>query len=247
METIESIAEYINAVHNIVGQCGNDISPTHVWFRGQENESWTLLPRLYRPNENPFREREMFRDFKLRANEFISIHPENDMEFLFIMQHYGMPTRLLDWTESYLFALFFAVESEDISVDAAVWILHPAQLNKFSGYEHRVPMSNNKVFLKYLLDIDAEERDERKRIYASCAMAVRPRRCSARIVAQRGMLTIHGNEMKSIDDYANTQETPFNLLKKINISGKSKSHIKKELLLAGISYSTLELFPTLSL
>ena len=238
METIETIAEYINVVHKTLAQWGNDISNTHAWFRGQSNKSWTLLPKLYRPNENPLREREMFRDFKLRANEFISIPLENDMELLFIMQHYGMPTRLLDWTESYLFALLFAVESEDISVDAAVWILNSAEFNGFFAHLNRVPMSSHDLFEEYLLNIDATDGTHRY-ISAMCPMAVRPRRSTARIVAQRGMLTIHGSEKKSIDDYVKTQETPFNLLEKIIISGKSKSRIKKELLLAGISYSTL--------
>lgn len=65
------------------------------------------------------------------------------------------------------------------------------------------------------------------------------RRSTARIVAQRGMLTIHGNEKKSINDYAKTQETTLNFLEKIIISGKHKSLIKKQLLVAGISYSSL--------
>ncbi|MCP4270142.1 MAG: FRG domain-containing protein [Candidatus Brocadiaceae bacterium] len=242
MNTIQSIAKYIDAVQNVLAGWGNVDSSTHAWFRGQSNSNWSLLPRLYRPEENPSCERQMFRDFKLRANAFISSRPENDMELLFVMQHYSMPTRLLDWTESHLFALFFAVEPQDIAVDAAIWILSPAQLNSLSKYGHRVPMSNHDVFSKYTLDVDATG-PRRKKVVATYPMAVRPRRSTARVVAQRGMFTVHGNKQKSIDDFKRTEEFSVLRLQKLVIAAKSKPRIKKELLLAGISYSSL--FPDL--
>lgn len=51
--------------------------------------------------------------------------------WLTLMQHYGLPTRLLDWSESPLVALYFALSSdEDAKADAAVWVLNPMKLNK---------------------------------------------------------------------------------------------------------------------
>ena len=60
--------------------------------------------------------------------------------WLTLMQHYGLPTRLLDWSESPLVALYFALSSdEDAKTDAAVWVLNPMRLNKKVGYGEYVP------------------------------------------------------------------------------------------------------------
>ena len=57
------------------------------------------------------------------------------ISWLTLMQHYGLPTRLLDWSESPLVALYFALSSdEDAKADAAVWVLNPMKLNKKVGY-----------------------------------------------------------------------------------------------------------------
>lgn len=242
MNAVQSLAEYIDSVQQILSAWDNVGSVTHSWFRGQSNCEWHLVPRLYRPTESTSHERHMFRDFKLRANAFISIPPENDMELLFVMQHYSMPTRLLDWTESHLCALFFAVEPQDVTVDAAVWILGPADLNKLSKFGHRVPMSDHDVFLRYTLDVDSTG-SKRHKVTATYPMAVRPRRSTPRVVAQRGMFTVHGQEQKSIDHYKEAQEFPSLRLHKLLISAGAKPRLKKELLLAGVSYSSL--FPDL--
>jgi hypothetical protein len=100
-----------------------------LWFRGHSSERFALLPSVFRQGPNWGRvidEAGLFRDF---IREFAEMRTEHRSEFewLTLMQHYSIPTRLLDWTASFLVALYFAV-SERIDEDGTVYILNPAYL-----------------------------------------------------------------------------------------------------------------------
>jgi len=94
-----------------------------VWFRGHRDATWKLEPNLARKDALAD-ERALRAQFRRDAIPLLSKAQipgtlETDWDWMFLMQHYGVPTRLLDWSESPLTALWFAVQDENSMVDAA--------------------------------------------------------------------------------------------------------------------------------
>lgn len=78
------------------------------WFRGQSKSSWRLEPSLARSPTWLSKEAALIKRFRQNATAMIQARPADDWEWLFLMQHHGLPTRLLDWSENPLVALYFA-------------------------------------------------------------------------------------------------------------------------------------------
>ena len=106
----------------------NVVSP---WFRGQGNSEWPLVPKFYREcDQSRNTDDEVREEFAQRGPAFCQYAPSGDCDWYFLMQHHGAPTRLLDWTDGALIALYFAVRDSTGLTDAAVWMLDPYWLNR---------------------------------------------------------------------------------------------------------------------
>lgn len=153
----ESIGEYLDLIAKIANE-NNEDNISDIWFRGHNNAKYDLLANFfYLSNSNNhtefcFNERNTIDEFKANCFHRLDSQPLCEYEWLTIMQHYGMPTRLLDWTTDPLIALAFAVcmdldekeferwkidtnlkdgnSIETEPVDAAVYLLFPREFNK---------------------------------------------------------------------------------------------------------------------
>jgi len=100
-------------------------------WRGHKELHWDLVPRIYRDGFVDGREQNLTLRFRAQS---LTLHkvvpPDHDLPgWLYLMQHYGLPTRILDWSRSVLTALFFCVENTDAwDHDGALWALAEARL-----------------------------------------------------------------------------------------------------------------------
>jgi hypothetical protein len=130
-ETIRDTGELLNCTR----RSPNDFK----CYRGQCDASWSLIPSFYRgldefqPPSTDLEggewlgavERDIYREFELKGRRFASREWEfhNPWHRLIFAQHYGLPTRLLDWSKSALIAAYFAVNSHP-DQDGALWCIN---------------------------------------------------------------------------------------------------------------------------
>lgn len=167
-------------------------NPKIVWYRGHSKTSYQLVPSLFRAIDGYLKEEQAFVEFRRIATRLFS-KKDSDWEVLFDMQHYGVPTRLLDWSEALGVAIAFALLTEyDGGGDCVIYALDPVALNKYSGLQG----------LKILPDQDFQYKGiywNKKPFAPQFPIATYPPLQSERLFAQRGTFTIHGDDRRSLD------------------------------------------------
>lgn len=136
-------------------------------FRGQASANWSLMSTLERatPARYPrqFAEFNLAREFQRRARTYLQAHevPNKPGEWLALMQHYGAPTRLLDFTRSPFVAAYFAFEDAppDHCDRCAIWALEPALCLTHFGH---AAIAAGGIFGKDLQDLKAAIEASRK-------------------------------------------------------------------------------------
>jgi hypothetical protein len=206
------------------------------WFRGQSKCAWSLVPSLARNRKHLQAENALIKRFMQNAVPHMTKTITEEWEWMFLMQHHRAPTRLLDWSESPLAALYFAV-TENPTRDGAVWSLDPIALNKEAKlsfqFSAEIPaFGRDKVMTNYL----PSTVHEGSAVLNPVAI-VGPRN-TARMAAQLGTFTINHRSHDPIERIGAGKH-----VWRWIIPAKAKREIARELVYLGIS--ALTLFPEL--
>lgn len=234
---ITDLAGFHRVLQAIAATHGSHHSTERVWFRGQARVSWKLLPGLYRETtEVPARyERELTRDFRGKSPPFLAA-PSSPEREMFLMQHYGLPTRLLDWTTNPQAALYFAVEAASPE-SCVVWALSPWRLNELNLKKATVPTAASRAFRHYVLTKYLQTSPT-----ARMPMAVTAVHHDAGIRAQDSVFTVHGTQKLPLEDILPGDDSRP-LLARIEIPRHRRGYIKRELYDVGVHRG--HLFPDL--
>ncbi len=205
------------------------------WYRGHSNLTYKLVPSALRYPEVEEREAAfgLINEFKRHAEIHIDHHSAaaDELKWLQLAQHHGLPTVLLDWSRNPAVALYFACAGQD---DGAVYVVDPNELNRmsFKDIPRVLDASTDTEFIVKRLRPSAKQHGGGKR-----TAAIRPYYNTKRIQAQRGTFTLHGNRKFALD----RSQAPS--LFAVPISKEHKKSLMREL--SGIGIDESSLFPEL--
>lgn len=236
-ELINSIGEYQVYINYFLQKWGE-----RLWYRGISNSTFKLIPSIYRKKVWAYdfnQAKDIFNNFVHRARGYLMPDSIGKWEWYQIMQHHNLPTRLLDWTEGSLIALYFSCRFPNLRSIPSVWILDPYSLNKISSkkemifYTDSLTRDTEDSIVDDYLNDDVE--------MPEYPIAIIPPYINKRMSSQKSCFTVHGENKFGFENLYRNNKT-FNLVQ-LRISSTAVNKIKKELVNAGISESTL--FPDL--
>lgn len=187
--------KFLESIREAERDLGN---PQEPWYRGHTNHEWQLIPSLPRELNWEEKEKSLFFEFNKTASKLFEKRA-TDWETLFDMQHYWIPTRLLDWTTVLGVAIAFILYGDyDDTTDSALFVLDPIALNRLSGKTDVINLPDDKDF---------EYRKiywEKRPVQIERPLAIRPNYNNNRLQAQKGTFTIFGTTSSSFENSASS-------------------------------------------
>jgi len=199
--------DFFNDISSEIARLDNEEGCARPFFRGLPNQKDPLMPTLFR-NDKPIAaittiERTLYAEF---ISHSAVIHSKssvkNSWDILYEMRHHGLPTRLLDWTENFAVALFFALDFGITNqiVNPTIWILNPIELNRKSIKLDAIVNATTQDLDYYSLFIEPDPRRKKYQPFKN-PISIFPMRSHPRLLAQNGVFTVHGTEIKPLNKF----------------------------------------------
>ena len=201
MSSWTNLLDEIDSKINELERSGCDIP----FFRGHNNSKWPLLPSIFRiPNRHIHMESLLYYEFHSYSAQLFS-EKATSWDILFEMRHHGVPTRLLDWSENFAVALYFALNEN--ATNPCIWILDPFQLNKESNGEESILTPESDLGIDYYYNSCIG----RTTVQKENTIAIYPRKQSARVFSQKGVFTLFGSKEDSLENLYPSCLTKFEI------------------------------------
>ena len=250
-----NVSDFLDAVAALRKKWGNSRVASkgegrQLWFRGQRSAKWLLRPLFHRDEYADAVESEVRLEFESHSLQLATPGiGRGKWEMYFLMQHYGAPTRLLDWTSSPLAGLYFASSYEArniINDNATVWVFDPWHWNSLHFSNLSGPALPGWLETEpYLQDI--EEACDEEKIQKRWPIAIDPPSIDRRIASQSARFLLFGKApdlIKAADmTDAKKRENKRSRLAQIIIAAERLERIRCELDDLGINQRFL--FPDL--
>lgn len=248
IKILDEIQDYYQEIYENEG--------VNIWFRGQCDSSWTLQSSLHRFVENGYKEiqrvfdeeeavemlwaqyKTLYRDYKAKAWNLLEHQERSAWGIIFSMRNHGIPTVLLDWTKSFIIALYFANYERDPKKDATIFVLHPPRLNKESiNQEHLISLEEG-FHDKSVVNLNKYHPHFKNNVQEKrTALAVTPVLTNQRMAVQDSNYILCG------DSFTPLEEQYKNCVKKFILPSCTFEDSQKYLNLNGINHFML--FPDL--
>lgn len=253
-KTKEVFSEEWNDILNEIALFRRKSQGNWIWFRGHSDIEYKLNSGLFRVEKNNEKlklesylniEKRLFLNFKNQSQTFVR---EDFMDLQFHMQHHGLKTRLLDWTESFGTALYFAFEGWDYDSNnnACIWLLDPFALNTYvHGRKSIFTTDSFKInygcrMLKDIFNPKYKSKNTGNSFKGN-SFAMYPSKNNSRLLLQNGYFTVQSNCMEDLEAELNSvcPENQALILKKIILSPKLLEDVYEYLTINGINRFTV--------